>query len=247
MSGRNRIDPDSVAAQGRRLLFMPEPGACGGRLDPDQRAVPDWLAEQIDFHVWPSMAPIASIAAARAVCQHVDWEGIWRKDPALWSRESKLGAPAMTDLWQARDDLAEHGYHLCLDVELHTTDSRLALVVYGAGIVGRMSDAAWRAAAPLLTTCAAAIYEPRPDTRDPGWVRPARPATSLGRRLPTGVRPNQCNVGDWLHTWWEYHDGPLRRGCPCPAHAAVRDDFGPGALTIPRARTSPEAGGAPTI
>lgn len=214
-----------------RVLFMPEPGACGGRLDPNQILIPPWLADQLDWHVWPSQSPLALSRQARTLCEHLDWERIWRLEPDLFTRRSQAGAPSPTTLWQARAELAEIGYHLCLDVELQPVAGALAAVIYGAGVVGWLADQAWDTAAPLLTTCASVLREPRRDTPEPRGLRPARPPVSLGKRpLPTGVTltTGAWQVGDWMHTRWSYLDGPLAPKCPCPAHLA-HTDFGPGA------------------
>jgi hypothetical protein len=225
------IDPAAVAAHSRTLLFTPEPGACGGRLHPGQTLLPPWIAQQLDRHVWPGLAPNATTAQARAVCEHIDWENIWRREPALWARAHIRGAPTPETLWHTRAELAQHGYRLCLDVELHAIDGQIALLVYGAGVLGRLTDRAWDIAAPLLTSCACIVREPREDTANAGWLRPARPPTSQRQRpLPTGVTlpANGWQSGDWMHTWWSYLDGPLATHCPCPAHAAAGPDFGPG-------------------
>lgn len=219
--------PESGPAD--NVVFLPEPGSCGGRLDPNQIAIPPWLADHLDWHVWPSASPLAFAHRARTLCEHVNWEHIWRQDPELFTRRPQIGAPPPTTFWHARAELAEIGYQLCLDVELQTIGGALAAVVYGAGVVGRLTDKAWDAAAPQLTTCSSVLREPRPDTPDPGGLRPARPQTSVGKRpMPAGVTltTGAWLVGDWMHTWWSYLDGPLASGCPCPAHID-HTDFGP--------------------
>lgn len=229
----NGDQPTDARAGGRldeapNVVFVPEPGACGGRLDPGQVLVPDWLAEQLDWHVWPSLSPWAASKRARTTCEHVDWEQVWRREPMLFERRWQLGTPPLDALWLAKHELADLNYRLCLDVEMQSVDNNLALVVFGAGVVGPMSDDAWAAAAPLLTTCAAVLREPRTDIAESGWLRPARPAVSVGKRpLPSGVRlsANSWQVGDWIHTWWSYLDGPLASNCSCGAHGSA--DFGP--------------------
>src|SRR5262249_33198478 len=59
----------SVAAAD--VLWVPEPGACGGRIDPDQHLVPSWLAGQLDWHLRPSASPWATTQMARTSCAHV--------------------------------------------------------------------------------------------------------------------------------------------------------------------------------
>lgn len=220
MSGTNG-NPGSVARRERKVLFFPEPGSCGGRLEPGQDLIPEWLGDKLDWHVWPSMSPWALAERARAVCSHVDWPAVWRRAPELFSRRTQHGAPAPEVLWHARDELADHGYRLCFDVELQPVDGELALVIYGAGVLGALTDQAWAAAAPYLTTCASTIREPRQDLPHPGWLRPARPSTGAGKRpLAPGVSlPHGAwRVGDWAHTWWGYYGGALIENCRCPAH-----------------------------
>lgn len=239
------VDPAAVAAHSRGLLFTPEPGACAGRLNPRQTALPTWLARQLDGHVWPGLAVGATNAAARVQCEHIDWESIWRRDTLPWERARILGAPATDTFWHARSELAEYGYRLCLDVEIHpvypahTSADSVSFAVHGAGVIGMLTDRAWDAAAPLLTTCASVVRAPWPDPPDAGWLRPARPTLNHARRpVPTGVNLplGAWQAGDWLHTWWTYHHGPLAPGCPCPAHSpADRPTFGPGAHTHRRA------------
>lgn len=219
----NREDDtaESVAKRNRKVLFFPEPGSCGGRLEPGQHLIPEWLADKLDWHVWPSLSPWALAERARTVCSHVDWPAVWRRAPELFLRRTQHGAPPPEVLWYARDELAEHGYRLCFDVELQPVDGQLALVIYGAGVLGSLTDPAWAVAAPYLTTCASTIREPRQDIKHAGWLRPARPSVSTGKRplppdiaLPAGAR----RVGDWAHTWWSYFGGQLQPACHCPGH-----------------------------
>ncbi|SFQ30363.1 hypothetical protein [Amycolatopsis rubida] len=209
------------------LVFLPEPGACAGRLDPGQALIPDDLARQLDWHVEPSVSPWSISPVARTVCEHIDYESLHREHPALFERRQQHGAPAVSELWEAKHRLAELGYRLCLDVQIEDYDDGLALVVYGAGVVGRLTDRAWAAVAGILTTDASSIVEPPPDVAGLARaVRPARPATSRGKRkLPTRVTPLGWQVGDWEHTWWAY---PL---VGADAHQ-VPAEFGPGARSV---------------
>lgn len=215
------------------VVFLPEPGACAGRLVPGQELVPDWLARRIDFHVWPSASPYAVSEGARTVCEHIDYAQVWNEHPELFSRRQQVGAPACEDLWEARRLLAEFGTSLAFDVQLEDIDGELALGVYGAGVAGRLSDAEWRAVADLLTTCSSRLHEPREDVALIGrLVRPARRPVVVGKRdLPTRVTPVSWEVGDWIHTWWGYpFHGTLVEGCACSAHTPQDSvvHFGPG-------------------
>jgi len=203
---------------------MPEPAACAGRLNPGQSLIPQPLADMLDWHVWPAASSWPNGARARTVCEHVDYELIWSTSPELFSRHVKLGVPPPEVMWAAKHELAELGYRLMFDMQVEQVDDEIALVIYGAGIVGRMSDAAWQAAAPLLTTCCAAVREPRDDV-DLGSLlefRPARdPIAGGARPISNRVKPELWQVGDWIHTWWSYPaSGPLRDGCTCVAHTA---------------------------
>ncbi|CAL9677675.1 hypothetical protein SUDANB95_08002 (plasmid) [Actinosynnema sp. ALI-1.44] len=213
-------------------MFLPEPGACAGRLDPDKDLVPDWLAPMLDWHVWPSASPDALSGRARTVCEHVDWELVWNTEPDLFARRAQVGAPPLVDLWTAKHVLADAGIALAFDVQLEVVDDELALAVYGAGVVGRLDDASWREVAHLLTTCCSTLREPREDVeprRGLSLLRPARPATGAGRRpMPAPVQPESWQLGDWVHTWWTYpFYGTLRDGCQCAAHTAP-SRIGPG-------------------
>lgn len=210
------------------VLWVPEPGACGGRIDPEQELVPGWLADQLDWHLRPSASPWAMARMARTSCSHVDWAMVWMTDPLLFRRRAQLGVPAPPDLWHARMVLADLGYELVLEVQLEDLRGELGLAVYGAGVAGSLSARAWQAVAPLLTTCCCTIREPVDEPpRDP--LVPARPVMAGGAQHPaTGVAPLGWWIGDWQHTWWSYPmAGPLRHGCPCPAHW-LAPQFGPG-------------------
>lgn len=204
-----------------RLRFCPEPGACGGRLDPGQTLVPEWLADAIDWHVLPSISPWAISVSARTACEHINWEDVWLRDSTLFTRHRKLGAPMLEAVWNARRGLAELGYGLCVEVELEPVGDELALVVCGAGVLGRLNDEGWALASSMLTTCATILREPRPEGHQLRLVRPARPSTSVGKRplaQPVSIPPSQWEIGDWCHTWWSYLDGPLAEKCSCTAH-----------------------------
>lgn len=221
----NHSDDHTQIARG--IVFFPEPGHCGGRLEPGQTVVPGWLANLIDWHVWPPKSPAARQRGARTVCEHIDWQSVWSRHPELFAGPALTGAPHPTALWHARHELATYGHHLCLDVELHDSDNGLLIWITGAGFVGRTVDDAWPDAAALLTTCTSLIREPRGDAHSVLEQRPARPPSALGQRaLPAGVTPAGWHVGDWLHTWWTYQPGPPRRGCRCPAHPST-EPFGP--------------------
>lgn len=213
-----RDDDTAVGVPGPIVLFLPEPGRCGGRLDPHQSTVPTWLADLVDWHVRPSASPWASARMARTICTHVDWAAVWSRDPQLFIRRAHVGAPPPPELWAAREALADHGYDLTFEVQFESIGDELALAIYGAGAVGRLTDQAWQSAAPLLTTCCSTIREPRPDALPD--LLPPRIVTALSRRrLPTGLIPQGWQTGDWLHTWWSYPlADTLRSNCPCPAH-----------------------------
>jgi hypothetical protein len=186
----------------------------------------------MDWHVWPSASPWAVSGLARTVCAHVDYELIWASWPELFGRRAQVGAPPPEVLWEAKGALAGLGEQLVLDVQAELVGGEVALAVYGAGVVGRMSDAAWAAAAGLLTTCCACVREPLDERGAAGLlVRPARPCVAVRRRgLPVGIQPASWVVGDWLHTWWSYPlFGSVSAGCSCSAHAAALwvPDFGP--------------------
>ncbi|MEO6083008.1 MAG: hypothetical protein ABIQ18_07860 [Umezawaea sp.] len=155
----------------------------------------------------------------------MDYELLWNSDPDLFTRRIHVGAPPPEVLWAVKHDLAELGYQLVLDVQVEQAGDDIALVIYGAGVVGRMSDTAWNTAAPLLTTCCATVREPRDDV-DLGSLlefRPARAPISGGTRpISNRVKPELWQVGDWIHTWWSYpFSGPLRDGCTCVAHTVL--------------------------
>lgn len=231
--GAERGQPEQPVSTESSVLFRAEPGACAGRLDPGQGLVPDWLVPLLDYHVWPSASPYPISLRARTVCEHIDYGLIWHQHPDLFARRGQVGNPALPELWEAKRVLAEEfGTALAFEVQLEKIDGELALGVYGAGVVGRLSDAEWHAVAGLLTTCSSTVREPRPDLeRYGGTVRPARPPTGAGKRpLPSPVTPEGWQIGDWIHTWWSYpFYGTLRENCSCTAHtaeaAAVR--FGP--------------------
>jgi hypothetical protein len=209
------------------VLWVPEPGACGGRIDPEQELVPGWLADQVDWHLRPSASPWATAPMARTCCSHVDWTMVWATDPMPFVRRAQPGIPAPPDLWQARTTLADLGYELLLEVQLENLGGALGLAVYGAGVAGTLSPRAWQQIAPLLTTCSCTIREPRArPVPDP--LAPARPATAGGQQHPSGpVTPLGWWIGDWQHTWWSYPmAGPLRPNCGCPAHRTL-PQFGP--------------------
>lgn len=212
------------------VLWVPEPGACGGRIDPEQELVPGWLAERVDWHLRPSASPWATARMARTCCAHVDWTMVWATDPTLFARRAQLGIPSPPDLWQARTMLAELGYELLLEVQLENLDGALGLAIYGAGVTGTLTPRAWRQVAPLLTTCCCTIHEPRAGPM-PDPLAPARPVTAGGQQHPSGsVTPMGWCIGDWWHTWWSYPmAGPLRPGCRCPAHRTLAQ-FGPDGL-----------------
>jgi predicted Rdx family selenoprotein len=228
---------DRHAPLPRGIVFFPEPGHCGGRLDPDQTVIPHWLAEQIDWHAWPPKSGNAIESGARTVCEHIGWEHVWSQRPDQFAGPAVTGAPHPTALWHAQHELAEYGHHLCLDVELHGTADELVITITGAGFVGRTANSAWPSAAALLTTCTSLIREPRDDGHTTLEMRPARPPSARGqRRLPPGVTPAGWHVGDWLHTWWTYQPGPPRQHCRCPAHPHPQP-FGPGTTTSPTRHT----------
>jgi hypothetical protein len=228
-----RAEPKPASAA-PHVVFVPEPGACAGRLDPDQTLVPLWLASLIDFHVWPSVpTPDVLSGRARTVCEHIDWELIGQEHPELFKRRQQVGAPDLPALWEAKAELADTGTHLAFDVQLEDVDGELALAIYGAGVIGRLDDVEWHAVAALLTTCSSTIHEPRDDVDVFGSIlRPARPPAVGGKRtMPAAVQPENWQVGDWMHTWWGYPvHGTLRPGCSCTAHtaAAAAVQFGPG-------------------
>lgn len=227
-SGVGRGDERNAAA-GAGVVFVPEPGSCGGRVDPGQTLVPDHLVRLLDWHVWPSAGVGAVSAWARTVCGHVDWELVWLDEPWLFGRRVRVGVPPPEVLWEAKRALGEFGVPLCFDVQIEVVDGLLALVVYGAGVVGRLGDAEWLAVAGELTTCCAVVREPLDANR---VVRPGRRFVAGGRPLPYAVQPQGWEVGDWVHTWWSYPEGGvLRRGCRCSAHTAevLTVEFGPGA------------------
>ncbi len=221
-----------------RVVFLAEPGACAGRLEPAQILVPSWLATMIEFHVWPSVpTPGHLTGRARTVCEHIDWEMVSQDHPELFARRRQVGAPDLSALWEAKAELAETGTPLAFDVQLEDVDGELALAIYGAGVIGRLDDTQWHAVAALLTTCSSTIHEPRDDVDVFGSIlRPARPPATSGKRtLPAAVQPESWQIGDWMHTWWGYPiHGSLRSGCSCTAHTAVAaaTRFGPGLRAI---------------
>lgn len=212
------------------VVFLPEPGACGGRVDPGQRLLPEWLTSMVDWHVWPSSSPSAVSALARTRCAHVDAELIWRTAPELFDRRGQIGAPPPHELWAARSIAAGHDVRLVFELHLELVGDELAVAVYGAGTVGRLADPAWSDIAPLLTTCVSEISEPGGKVDPARLIRPARPAARPSRTPPGGVRPQRWERGDHAHTWWRYpFHGTLRDGCTCPAHSrqATTVHFGP--------------------
>ncbi|WP_406639233.1 hypothetical protein [Amycolatopsis sp. WGS_07] len=216
-------DPDDDPDSGR-VVFMAEPGACAGRLEPAQSLVPQWLADMIDFHAWPSVPTPGHLPGrARTVCEHVDWELVHADHPELFERRQQVGAPELSALWEAKAELAETGTPLAFDVQLEEIEGELALAVYGAGVIGRLDDDQWRSVAPLLATCCCSIHEPRSDVELFGsLLRPARPPAVAGKRtIGSSIRPEHWQIGDWMHTWFAYPlYGDLRHGCACTAHAA---------------------------
>lgn len=210
------------------MLFLPEPGSCGGRLDPEQALVPDDVAAMVDWHVRPPRWA----GVARTVCGHIDYELIAVNHPELFDRREQVGAPALEALWEARRVLAEVGLVLQLEVQFEKIDDRCALAVYGAGVAGRLTDALWAEISALLTTCCSMVREPRPDIDLlAGSMTPRRPAITRGRRvIPAAVRPAVYELDDVTHTWWSYEVfGTLREGCACTAHtpAAQAVHIGP--------------------
>jgi hypothetical protein len=196
-------------------------------LNAGQTQIPDDLAAMVDYHVWPSASAWEISTMARTVCDHIDYAVVAAKYPDLFRRRRQYGAPEPAVLWQARDRLAPLGYRLSLDVQFEAVNG-LSLVVYGAGVVGRLTDDAWAQVAGLLTSDWTTIVEPAPDVGDTVVLpRPARPSTSRGRRrLPVPVRPIAWEIGDWLHTWWSY---PLMGP---PSGTANTPVFGPGTHSI---------------
>jgi hypothetical protein len=198
--------------------------------------IPAWLATLMDWHVWPSSSPWAVSPRARTVCAHIDYELVWTQHPGLFTRREQVGPPSPDALWAARRELAERDATLVLDVQAERYDGELALAVYGAGVVGQLDDDAWQAVAPLLTTCTAAVYEPRVEL--PAGMLPLRPAlppTASGRR-PVPVRPESWVRSDVVHTWWSYPlHGTLRPNCACPAHTpqAAEQRWGPQTAAAP--------------
>jgi hypothetical protein len=211
------------------VLFWPEPGACGGRIDPGQDIVAPWLVSILDYHVFPSASPYAATDMARTLCEHIDYALIHEEQPELFRRRAQVGIPALPDLWEARRVLADHGAALAFDAQWELIDDELAVAIYGAGVVGVLDEDAWNAAAALLTTCCCTIREPRDDS-DTGLIRPARAPGRSPRPVPTRVRPVSAQAGDWVHTWWAYPvHGTLLDDCTCSAHAATAGtaEFGP--------------------
>jgi hypothetical protein len=214
---------------GGRVLFLPEPGSCGGRLDPHQILVPRDVAELVDWHVRPPRWG----GVARTACGHIDYELISVNHDELFSRREQVGSPALDALWEARRVLAEVGLILQLEIQFEQVEGELAAAVYGAGVEGRLTDALWGELSALLTTCCSMVREPRPDIDLlAGWLAPRRPATTRGRRqIPAAVRPAVYELDDVTHTWWSYEVfGTLRDGCWCTAHtpAAQAVQIGPG-------------------
>jgi len=205
------------AGGGARVIFLPEPGSCGGRLDPGQALVPDDVATVVDWHVRPPRWT----GVARTVCGHIDYELISVNHPELFALREQVGAPALPALWEAKRVLAEVGLLLQLEVQFEQIEGQCALAVYGAGVDGRLTDKLWAEISALLTTCCSMVCEPRPDI-DPlaGLLTPRRPAITRGRRtIPIAVRPAVYELDDTTHTWWSYEVfGTLREGCACTAH-----------------------------
>jgi hypothetical protein len=216
-------------------LFRIDPASCAGRIDPDQRWLPEWLAFEVDHHVWPSASPWAIAGKARTVCEHVNWAQIWSEHPEVFQARQQVGAPPPEVLWDAKRKLAELGTELCFEVQLEDVgDGAVGVAIYGAGVVGRLSPLEWQTVAELLTTCTARVRQPRRDVDLQDLVRPARPAIQVGRHRPiAGVRPVSWEIGDWMHTWWSYPlVGTLRDNCHCPAHTPESSSvhFGPSGL-----------------
>jgi hypothetical protein len=217
------------------LVAMPEPGACGWRVHPDDTQLPAWLRSLVDWHVRPSASPWAAGAMARVACAHVDWELVWIQAPELWDRRAQIGIPDLPVLWSARQSLAELGHELIIEVQLEELDGELGLAVYGAGVAGLLGDRAWRAVAPLLTTCVATIREPRSDylaslRTDPLMPAVVEPRAHTGRPAPGTTTPHAWLAGAWVHTWWAYPmQGQLRESCACPGHrpGVAAEQFGP--------------------
>jgi hypothetical protein len=217
------------------LVAMPEPGACGWRVHPDDRRVPEWLRVLIDWHVRPSVSPWGANGMARVACAHVDWELVWTQAPELFDRRGQIGIPDLTAVWSARQILAELGYELIIDVQAELLDGELGLAVYGAGVAGLIGGRAWRAVAPLLTTCVATVREPSPDylaalRSDPLMPATVEPRARAGRPAPGATAPHAWLTGAWLHTWWSFPvEGQLREHCTCPGHrpGVTARQFGP--------------------
>ncbi|WP_309114641.1 hypothetical protein [Saccharothrix sp.] len=200
-------------------------------MDPAQVEVPEWLADMVDGHVWPSASPDELSRNARTHCGHIDYEVVWQRAPELFERRIHVGAPPPEELWAARRTLARHGFELILDVQFEVVAEGLALAVYGAGVVGRLTEAAWRDVAPLLTTCTCSVREPREDVDvSRGVMRPGRPPVRGAFAMPLSVRPELWEASDVSHTWWAYpFFGTLREGCTCVAHTSTASGirFGP--------------------
>ncbi|GAA4009857.1 hypothetical protein GCM10022247_35000 [Allokutzneria multivorans] len=202
----------------RPLLWQPEPGSCAGRLDPGQTLLPRRLVDALDGHVWPSASPDALSAYARTCCEHIDIEHLWHHYGPWFARRHQIGPPQLLALCAAKRLLAEHGIPLVVDLQIELLDGLPAFALYAAGVHGRLDDTLWDAVAPLLTTCATMLREPRADAilGEPA----ARPPLTPGRSIPEGgTQPDTWEVGDWMHTWWGWPlRGDLRERCTCPAH-----------------------------
>lgn len=207
---------DVVGSGDAEVLSVPEPAACGGRLDADQRVVPEWLAVHVDGHLQRSASPWATARLARTICAHVDWATVWATEPALFIRRAQVGLPPLPVLWQAQAVLAELGCELQVEVQFEDLGGEPGLAIYGVGVAGVLTEPAWREAASRLTTCCCTIRIPRRDwSGEPAM--PSRPPTPAGAwPLSTSVAPLEWWLGEWQHTWWSYPmTGPMRPDCTC--------------------------------
>lgn len=217
------------------IMWTPEPGACAGRLDPDQTLVPSWLAQLVDWHIRPSASAWAVSPTARVVCSHIDWEQVWVRSPELFERRFQSPTPSPPVLWSARRLLVELGYDLIVDVQFENDDGQLVVAIYGAGVLGELGDHAWHAVASLLTTCACTLREPRTEYLERLHTNPlhlptAQPSAEGRREIAGRVFPETWLKGDWAYTWWSYPVVvPIRADCVCSAHVPNHVDrqFGP--------------------
>jgi hypothetical protein len=244
------VQPGAMESTRRTdVSWQPEPGRCGGRIDPRQHALPSWLAREVDGHLRPPIDPAVDTVLARCTCPHIDWHLIAQSRSHLFQVPCTSSAPPLDDLWEAEAATAELGHTLIFDVQLvranasditdehvHSHDlpsANLGVLarIHGAGIEGRLRDAAWQSLAPLLTTCGAVLTQPRPDAqwqRRLGRYAPARGPVPDRRPGIGSIAPAGRWAGDWSHTWWAYPDYVVgRAGCTCPAAYHREDDFGP--------------------